>query len=93
MDVARDLAIILRELWDKVVSPIVNFLQTMGPLRSHIWWCPTAELSLFPLYAAGPYRISLTCTSRLTLPSSLRSLVLDATISHILHRVGNDLLV
>ena len=56
MDVTRDLAILLRELWDEVVSPIVDFLQTIHPIRSRIWWCPTAEFSLLPLHAAGPYR-------------------------------------
>ena len=56
MDVTRDLAILLRELWDEVVSPIVNFLQTVYPLQSRIWWCPTAEFSLLPLHAAGPFR-------------------------------------
>ena len=56
MDVTRDLAIILRELWDEVVSPIVSFLQTVHPFQSRIWWCPTAEFSLLPLHAAGPYR-------------------------------------
>ncbi|KAG8217989.1 hypothetical protein J3R82DRAFT_6163 [Butyriboletus roseoflavus] len=56
MDVTRDLGIILRELWDEVVFPIVNFLQTVLPFQSRIWWCPTAEFSLLPLHAAGPYR-------------------------------------
>ena len=56
MDVTRDLAILLRELWDDVVSPIVNFLQTANSFQSRIWWCPTAEFSLLPLHAAGPYR-------------------------------------
>ena len=56
MDVTRDLAILLRELWDEVVSPIVNFLQQVQPFESRIWWCPTAEFSLLPLHAAGPYR-------------------------------------
>ena len=56
MDVTRDLVIILRELWDEVVSPIVDFLQTVHLFQSRIWWCPTAEFSLLPLHAAGPYR-------------------------------------
>ena len=56
MDVTRDLAIILRELWEEVVSPIVNFLRTVHALQSRIWWCPTAEFTLLPLHAAGPYR-------------------------------------
>ena len=55
-DVTEDLLIILRELWDKVVSPIVNFLQTVHPLQSRIRWCPTAEFSLLPLHAAGPHK-------------------------------------
>ncbi|KAG8218000.1 hypothetical protein J3R82DRAFT_6192 [Butyriboletus roseoflavus] len=56
MDVTRDLGVFLRELWDEVVSPIVNFLQTVFPSQSRIWWCPTAEFSLLPLHATGPYR-------------------------------------
>ena len=55
-DVTEDLFIILRELWDKVVFPIVNFLQTIHPLQSRIWWCPSAEFSLLPLHAAGPHK-------------------------------------
>jgi CHAT domain-containing protein len=41
---------------NEVVSPIVDLLQTTVPPRSRIWWCPTAEFSLLPLHAAGPYR-------------------------------------
>ena len=55
-DVTRDLAFFLRKLWDQIVSPIVDFLQTTHPSRSRIWWCPTAEFSVLPLHAAGPYR-------------------------------------
>ena len=56
MDVTEDLTVILRELWDKVVSPIVGFLQTVHPSKSRIWWCPTAEFSVLPLHAAGPHK-------------------------------------
>ena len=56
MDVTEDLFIILRKLWDKVVSPIVNFLRTVHPLQSRIWWCPTGRFSLLPLHAAGPHK-------------------------------------
>ena len=55
-DVTRDLGLFLRELWDQVVSPIADFLRTTCPCHSRIWWCPTAEFSLLPLHAAGPYR-------------------------------------
>jgi CHAT domain-containing protein/tetratricopeptide (TPR) repeat protein len=55
-DVTKGLAFFLRTLWDQVVSPIVHFLQTTHPSQSRIWWCPTAEFSVLPLHAAGPYR-------------------------------------
>ena len=55
-DVTRDLGLFLRELWDQIVSPIVQCLRTTYPTQSRIWWCPTAEFSLLPLHAAGPYR-------------------------------------
>jgi CHAT domain-containing protein/tetratricopeptide (TPR) repeat protein len=55
-DVTRELASILREIWDEIVSPIVDHLQKTHPSQSRIWWCPTAEFSVFPLHAAGPYR-------------------------------------
>ena len=56
VDVTRQLAFFLRKLWDQIVSPVVDFLQTIHPLGSRIWWCPTAEFSVLPLHAAGPYR-------------------------------------
>ncbi|KAG8218941.1 hypothetical protein J3R82DRAFT_4649 [Butyriboletus roseoflavus] len=56
MDVTRKLAIFMRELWDEVLSPIVNFLQMVLPFQSRIWWCPTAEFSSLPLHAAASYR-------------------------------------
>ena len=55
-DVTRDLGVILRELWDKVVCPIAEFLRSQVRRQSRIWWCPTAEFSSLPLHAAGPYR-------------------------------------
>ena len=55
-DVTKDLAFFLRKLWDHIVSPIVDCLQTTHPPQSRIWWCPTAEFSMLPLHAAGPFR-------------------------------------
>ena len=55
-DVTKELAFFLRKLWDLIVSPIVDCLQTTYPSQSRIWWCPTAEFSVLPLHAAGPYR-------------------------------------
>ena len=55
-DVTRELAFFLRKLWDQIVSPIVDCLQKTHPSQSRIWWCPTAEFSVLPLHAAGPFR-------------------------------------
>ena len=55
-DVTKELAFFLRGLWDQIVSPIVDYLKTTHPFQSRIWWCPTAEFSVLPLHAAGPYR-------------------------------------
>ena len=55
-EVTRELGMFLRELWDRIVSPIVDFLRPIYPRQSRIWWCPTAEFSLLPLHAAGPFR-------------------------------------
>jgi hypothetical protein len=56
VDMTRELASFLRKLWDLIVSPIVDCLQTTHLSQSRIWWCPTAEFSVLPLHAAGPYR-------------------------------------
>ncbi|KAI9567421.1 hypothetical protein HD554DRAFT_2173191 [Boletus coccyginus] len=56
VDVTRELGALLCKLWDQIISPIVDFLWSTYPSRSRIWWCPTAEFSVLPLHAAGPYR-------------------------------------
>ena len=56
VDMTRGLAFFLRKLWDQIVFLIVDFLQTIHPPGSRIWWCPTAEFTLLPLHAAGPHR-------------------------------------
>ena len=56
MDVTTGFKSFLRELWDRVVSHIVDVLQRTCPRQSRIWWCPTAEFSHLPLHAAIPYR-------------------------------------
>ena len=53
-DVTRELISFLRNLWDQVVSPIVDVLQPIHPSQSRIWWYPTGEFSQLPLHAAGP---------------------------------------
>ncbi|KAG8966853.1 hypothetical protein FRC03_011267 [Tulasnella sp. 419] len=54
---SRKVIDILRCLWDDIAEPIVGKLQEIGIAQgSRIWWCPTANLTVLPLHAAGPYR-------------------------------------
>ncbi|KAG2742371.1 hypothetical protein P692DRAFT_20839601 [Suillus brevipes Sb2] len=47
---------ILRKLWHDIVDPVVQTLRVLNVRPgSRIWWCPTAEFTLLPLHAAGPY--------------------------------------
>jgi CHAT domain-containing protein len=47
---------ILRKLWRHIVEPVVQALRVLSVRPgSRIWWCPTAEFTLLPLHAAGPY--------------------------------------
>jgi CHAT domain-containing protein len=46
---------ILRKLWARIVSPVVQALRKLIDPGSRIWWCPTADFTLLPLHAAGPY--------------------------------------
>ena len=55
-DMTRELACFLRKVWDQIVAPVVDSLRTTLPYGSRVWWCPTAEFSLLPLHAAGPFR-------------------------------------
>ncbi|KAG2128271.1 CHAT domain-containing protein [Suillus clintonianus] len=50
------LANILRKLWHEVVDSVVQALkESQVHPGSRIWWCPTADFTLLPLHAAGPY--------------------------------------
>ena len=55
-DTKKEFMLFLQDLWDRVVSRIVGFLETKCPSQSRICWCPTAEFSLLPLHAAAPFR-------------------------------------
>ncbi|KAG1744588.1 CHAT domain-containing protein [Suillus paluster] len=46
----------LRELWDDVVSPVVENLGRFARPGSRIWWCPTFVFNFLPLHAAGEYK-------------------------------------
>ncbi|KAG2738394.1 hypothetical protein P692DRAFT_201798445 [Suillus brevipes Sb2] len=55
-DQQNKLAGILRKLWHDIVEPVVQTLRVLNVRPgSRIWWCPTAEFTLLPLHAAGPY--------------------------------------
>ena len=46
--------IILKELAELLVSPILGKLEAIGvPEQSRIWWCPTSALCALPIHAAG----------------------------------------
>ncbi|KAF8072205.1 CHAT domain-containing protein [Lyophyllum atratum] len=53
---------ILKELWLRVVKPIINLLQLSIQSDTsklpHIYWCPTGHLAFLPLHAAGIYPTS-----------------------------------
>ena len=53
----KEIATILRELWECAVEPVVQALQerSIAP-NSRIWWCPTSDFTFLPLHATGPYR-------------------------------------
>ncbi|KAF6759267.1 CHAT domain-containing protein [Ephemerocybe angulata] len=52
---------ILRGLWEKLVTPILQRLellkvdQSLDTTLPRIWWCPTGPLSFLPIHAAGIY--------------------------------------
>ncbi|KAG2115626.1 CHAT domain-containing protein [Suillus clintonianus] len=52
-DRERRLINLLTELWDLVVSPVVDRLLPHTPKGSRIWWCPTGKFAALPLHAAG----------------------------------------
>ncbi|KAG8859079.1 hypothetical protein FRB96_004649 [Tulasnella sp. 330] len=48
---------VLRDIWTKIVEPVVFQLENMLKVRrwSRIWWITTSLASLLPLHAAGVY--------------------------------------
>ncbi|KAH6911835.1 TPR-like protein [Coprinopsis sp. MPI-PUGE-AT-0042] len=52
---------VLQDLWNEVLSPILNALGfpqvdlSSGNALPRIWWCPTGPLSFLPIHAAGMY--------------------------------------
>ncbi|OAX35997.1 hypothetical protein K503DRAFT_784674 [Rhizopogon vinicolor AM-OR11-026] len=52
----RQLIDLLTELWNLVVSPVVDRLLPHTPKGSRIWWCPTGKFAVLPLHAAGLYQ-------------------------------------
>jgi len=56
-DRKRALGNALQELWDDVVSYVVDNLGQFAQLGSRIWWCPTSFFNFLPLHAAGEYKL------------------------------------
>ncbi|KAI0083720.1 CHAT domain-containing protein [Irpex rosettiformis] len=58
MDPSDLMRIILAELWNRVVKPIMDVVCTLIPSSAtlpHVTWCPTGPLAFLPLHAAGIY--------------------------------------
>jgi hypothetical protein len=53
----------------------------------HIWWCPTAELTLLPLHSAGPYEKKKYNLSNIYISSYTPTL---ATLVHARQWVSRD---
>ncbi|KAF7341371.1 hypothetical protein MVEN_01873600 [Mycena venus] len=57
-DPEEGFALILSELWTRLVKPILNALNITTPSTHNfqrIWWCPTGPLTFLPIHAAGIY--------------------------------------
>ncbi|KAG2122491.1 CHAT domain-containing protein [Suillus clintonianus] len=54
----NDLIVLLREVWNNIMLPVVNLLEHTLELKrqSRIWLCPTAAFTSIPLHAAHPFR-------------------------------------
>ena len=74
-DIFRGICILLRELLDVTVFPIMTILEKFCLPRTQIWWCPTAEFSLLPLHAVGTYRKSQPNLSSLYISSYMPTLI------------------
>ncbi|KAG1730520.1 CHAT domain-containing protein [Suillus paluster] len=63
MDPRKDLRVLLRQVWEEIMLPIVDVLQHVLKLqrRTRIWLCPTAAFTSIPLHAAHPFRTKESC--------------------------------
>ncbi|KAF7983725.1 hypothetical protein HWV62_19677 [Athelia sp. TMB] len=69
--------VILKQLADLLVSPILEKLEALGVReQSRIWWCPTSALCALPIHAAGqlPNRYISSYTPTLSALISARTL-------------------
>ncbi|KAG2738210.1 hypothetical protein P692DRAFT_20842087, partial [Suillus brevipes Sb2] len=80
---------ILRKLWRAFVDPVVQTLRVLNVRPgSRIWWCPTAEFTLLPLHAAGPYERNRDNLSQIYISSYTPTL---ATLVHARRSRGKEL--
>ncbi|KAG2141962.1 TPR-like protein [Suillus clintonianus] len=79
---------ILRKLWRDVVDSVVQALkESKVHPGSRIWWCPTADFTLLPLHAAGPYEEKKDNLSDIYISSYTPTL---ATLVHARQQVSGD---
>ncbi|KIJ51548.1 hypothetical protein M422DRAFT_158315, partial [Sphaerobolus stellatus SS14] len=67
--VSQGFKLILAELWNGVVKPVLEALAIMDPsprVKPRLWWCPTGIFSFLPLHAAGLYHADTSPGSKLS---------------------------
>ncbi|KIJ43564.1 hypothetical protein M422DRAFT_169773 [Sphaerobolus stellatus SS14] len=67
--VSQGFKVILAELWEGVVRPVLEALALMNPslrVKPRLWWCPTGIFSFLPLHAAGLYYADASPGSKLS---------------------------
>ncbi|KAF8192346.1 CHAT domain-containing protein [Mycena galopus ATCC 62051] len=68
-DLEDNFALILSELWVRLVKPVLDVLAITTPPKDnlkHIWWCPTGPLTSLPIHAAGLYGKGVAFGSKLS---------------------------
>ncbi|KAF8129645.1 CHAT domain-containing protein [Mycena galopus ATCC 62051] len=69
LDPEEGFALILSELWTRLVKPVLNALKITTPATHNlqrVWWCPTGPLTFLPIHVAGIYGANVAFGSKLS---------------------------
>ncbi|KAJ7881957.1 CHAT domain-containing protein [Mycena leptocephala] len=70
MDPNDVFAMILKQLWELIVKPVLEWLKLKkSKMPSRLWWCPTGAFAFLPVHAAGVYEINGDCVSNYVVSS------------------------